>query len=180
VQKAKISHPPSVGVNWLYWIMKLTIIMKYSKIRIVITFLLAVLVAFAFASIFHTQFVLNELVAIGTDIPMMVRIKTTIKDLIGLAPGYGAIILIGLLVGFSIIGLLLKFIPLWPQFAFTVGGALSFAAMHALMHPLFDVTLIAGARSTWGFSFQCLAGAIAGFLFASLLHWAKRRRHIFR
>ena len=35
--------------------------MQYSKIKVICSFLAASLVAFVFASIFHTQFVLHEL-----------------------------------------------------------------------------------------------------------------------
>lgn len=141
-------------------------------------FLLSVLCAFTFASISHTQFVLNNLVAIGVDISLGTRLATTWGDLIGLAPGYGSVVLIGSLLGFTIIGLLRRFFKWSPLFAYSIGGALSFAAMQILMYPLLHITLIAGARGSLGFSFQCLAGIIGGLVFARLLGWAEQKQNV--
>lgn len=147
--------------------------MSYSKIKVSIAFLIAVIVTFILASIFHSQFVIYELTAIGIEVPFTTRIRSTLSDLIGLAPGYGPIILIGMLIGFSIIGLSRKRLN-WPAvIAYPIGGFVSIVAIHLLMYPIFYITLIAGARSNLGLAFQCLAGAIGGFMFARLLVWAK-------
>ncbi|AGH43378.1 hypothetical protein C427_1269 [Paraglaciecola psychrophila 170] len=36
------------------------------------------------------------------------------------------------------------------------------------MHPILEITLLAGARSTFGFICQSLAGAMGGVVFANL------------
>lgn len=149
--------------------------MSYSKPKLVVAFLLAVLVSFLGASVFHSQFVLNELVLIGVEIPLTTRISTTLSDLAGMAPGYGPIILIGLLLGFVIIGQSRRWVS-WPAVvAYPVGGILAFLTMHILMRAAFDISVVAGARTFAGLTFQCLAGAIGGWLFAKSLAWARKR-----
>lgn len=149
--------------------------MQYSKIKVICSFLAASLVAFVFASIFHTQFVLHELNALGIEIGFSTRLATTVGDILGLAPGYGAIVIVGLLIGFSVMALVRKFIHVPRYFSYAVGGGLAFAAMLWLMYPIFYITLIAGARSDLGFFFQCMAGVAGGLLFARLLPWARGR-----
>lgn len=148
----------------------------YSKIKITLAFLIAVLITFILASVFHSQFVLNELTAINIVIPTTTRISTTFSDLVGLAPGYAPIILVGMLIGFVIVGLSRKWINWSVRVAYPVAGVLSIYAIHLLMYPIFHITLIAGARSTLGLVFQCVAGALGGWLFAKMLVWASRTK----
>ncbi|TQV73157.1 hypothetical protein FLL45_17040 [Aliikangiella marina] len=149
--------------------------MQYSKVKVVCAFLVTSLIAFLLASIFHTQFVLKELIAIGVEINFGTRLATTIEDIVGLAPGYGAIVTVGLLIGFTVMALIRKYFHLPRYMAYALGGGLAFAAMHWLMYPIFYITLIAGARTNLGFIFQCLAGVIGGLIFARLLLWARGR-----
>ena len=146
----------------------------YFKWRLGVALLVAVIVALILASIFHSQFVLYELTLIGIDITLSKRITMTVSDLAGLAPGYGAIILLGYFIGFSVIGLVRRYIHWSPEYAFTLGGGLTIAAIHWLMYPIFFITLIAGARTPLGFAFQCLAGLVGGFVFARVIGWARK------
>lgn len=148
--------------------------MQSTKRQVFIAFMAAVFSAFIIASISHTQFVLNDLSALGIHISVSTRLATTRNDLIGLASGYLPIILIGLLLGFSIMGWFKRRFNWNPLYAYPLAGGLTFAAIHWLMYPIFYITLIAGARSTIGFSFQCLAGVVGGLVFAKGLSYLKR------
>ncbi|NVJ61694.1 MAG: hypothetical protein HWE27_14970 [Gammaproteobacteria bacterium] len=140
-----------------------------NKTQLVLRFLLATLVTFALASIAHTQFVLFELSQLSIEIPFTTWITTTLNDLVGLFPGYGGIILIGLLIGFCFMWGINKLTKLPRPVAYSVAGALSLISIHLLMHPIFNITLIAGARTFWGLLTQVLCGAIGGYLFGKLL-----------
>ena len=133
--------------------------------QLTIQFVIAALIAFVFASIFHTQFVLHELIKVGAEISFTTRIDTTFGDLLGLAPGYGPIVALALLLGFLIMLLVRRFFPALGFWIYPIAGFVAIATAHLAMHPIFNVTLIAGARGTLGLLFQCLAGALGGYVF---------------
>ncbi|NVK10909.1 MAG: hypothetical protein HWD83_02805 [Gammaproteobacteria bacterium] len=89
----------------------------------------------------------------------------TLKDWVGLAPTYGVLILIGLLLAFGTMSFFVRRFGR-AQILYPIGGALCFFVMIAAMEPVLGVTLVTGARSYLGWAFQCLAGAIGGWVFA--------------
>ncbi|PVZ70350.1 hypothetical protein [Pelagibaculum spongiae] len=138
-----------------------------------IGFFTALIITFVLASISHSQQVLNQLQAIGIELSWQIRLTATFDDLLGLLPGYGAIIAISLLLGFAITHqvrqrILKKiFNKDGSEFSATVdylswgiSGFLSMLVPLLLMKPLLDITLIAGARSTSGLLLQCLCGVL--------------------
>lgn len=133
----------------------------------VIAFSTSVISCFIIASAFNTQFVIAGLTSVGVDVPLIERFTMTLKDWAGLAPTYGILILIGLLIAFSVMSFVVKH---WghPKVFFAVGGALCFFVMIAAMEPILGVTLLTGARSGLGWASQCVAGAIAGWVFARI------------
>ena len=141
--------------------------MKY-LLRLTSHFLIAVLGTFALASLFHSQFVLAELSAVDIKINLASRISMSLDDLLGLFPMFAAAIAFSLLVSFSVVALIRKLQPASPQWLYPLAGATAMLAMLLAMHPILDITLIAGARSTWGLIFQCLAGFLGGALFMRL------------
>ncbi|TDF39643.1 hypothetical protein EYS14_09050 [Alteromonadaceae bacterium M269] len=134
-------------------------------LQLVGRFLTAVLVTYVLASLFHTYFVLNGLEDVGTEITLSTRVTTSISDIFGLF-AYAGIIAAGLLIGFSVMGLIRKFYKLLPRWVYPLAGLLTMICIHLAMFPIFEVTLIAGARSTLGFAAQCVAGIIGGWVFA--------------
>lgn len=141
-----------------------------SMFRRTLRFLLSALSGFVLASIFHSQFVLAELSALGTSVPMKERLSMTLQDIAGLLPGYGSVIVVALLLGFLLMRSAQRWIPLSDMWGYPLAGFLAMAAALTAMQPLLDVTLIAGARSAAGFLCQSLAGASAGLMFI----WLKR------
>lgn len=137
---------------------------------LLLAYLAAVCVAFLLSSVIHTQFVLASLTELGVEIGWHDRLLSTGKDILGLLPGYGAVIAIGLALGFSFIGLLRRFMPLPAMAAYPIGGILAYLAFLAAMHPLLDVTLIASTRTLAGILGQCVAGLAAGLVFAICYH----------
>ncbi len=127
-------------------------------------FLMAVLVTYVIASVSHTYFVLNELERVGADIDLSTRISTSISDIFGLF-AYAGIIAVGLLIGFSMMGIIRKFYKLLPRWVYPLAGVLTMICIHVAMFPIFEVTLIAGARTTLGITAQCVAGMIGGWVF---------------
>ncbi|RRJ83761.1 hypothetical protein [Aestuariirhabdus litorea] len=136
--------------------------------RSLLAFVAAALCAIVLASVSHSQFVLNRLANLGVVIPADVRALVSLDDLLGLLPSYGVVITLGLGLAFALTAWLLRRGLGTPALLYPLAGAVAFAAMLLLMHPILEITLIAGARSAGGFIGQCLAGAVAGGLFAAL------------
>ena len=132
---------------------------------------------FVLASILHTTAVLTELTKIDVSIGFSDWIFMIRQDLLGLLPTYGVIIAVTLALAFFITQYLINLIyskrtesaPFPTRLAlFSLAGAVSFGIMLMAMQPILNVTLIAGARSLAGLLAQCLAGVIAGCVFAYL------------
>ncbi|MBY6212096.1 hypothetical protein KUV95_11060 [Microbulbifer agarilyticus] len=136
------------------------------KSMVFLSYLVAVVVAFLLSSIIHTQVVLSGLTELGVQIGWQDRLVATGRDIAGLLPGYGMVIAIGLAIGFLVMGLLRRFTGLPAAVVYPIGGVIAYLAFFAAMHPIFHVSLIASTRDTWGLLGQCLAGLVAGFVFA--------------
>ena len=106
-----------------------------------------------------------ELTSVGVDISLNDRISMSLDDLIGLYPIYGIVIAISLLLGFSVAALLLKRFKIPSSMLYFTAGGVGVATALLVMYPIFDITFIAGARSTLGFVSQCFAGAMGGWLY---------------
>ena len=145
-------------------------------------FIPAWLVAFIFASVLHSHFVLFELVALNIHIPGSKWLYMVLDDLFGLFPTYGAIIAVTLTISFFIASRLNSFLEkraltltkngaagmFGAAGIFGAAGAVGFLIMLAAMQPILDVTLIAGARSNLGIAAQCIAGFVSGIIYSRL------------
>ena len=114
-------------------------------------FLSAVLVSYLLASGLHTLFVLQGLANMGVEVSYSTYLRTIFQDLLGLLPGYGTVILLGLALGFTIIKQVIIYTRIPAKFAYPLAGALTFIAILESTHPIFEVTLIAGARTNLGY-----------------------------
>jgi nucleoside recognition membrane protein YjiH len=111
---------------------------------------------------------LFELAKVGVQIDMASRISMSIDDVLGLLPSYGPVIALSLLLGFALMGVIRKYRPRTTFWVYPLAGALAMLVMLLAMHPLMQVTLIAGARSSYGLVAQVLAGFAGGWLFKTL------------
>lgn len=136
--------------------------------KLTLHFIVACLATFVLASIAHSQFVLAELIRVGVEVSLDDRISMTLSDLLGLLPGYGAIIALSLLLGFLIMQAVSKWLMPLPDYRFIIGGFLAICCALLAMYPIFNVTLIAGARSEAGILVQAVAGAVGGLVFMLL------------
>jgi len=146
------------------------------------------IIAFVFASVLHSHFVLFELTALNIDIPAPEWLSMVVDDLFGLLPTYGAIIAVTLTLSFFIASRLNSLLErraltltkngtasifgtagiFGAAGIFAAAGAIGFLIMLAAMQPILDVTLIAGARSHLGIAAQCIAGFVSGLVYGRL------------
>lgn len=142
---------------------------KSQKRTLVFRFIISALIAYIVASILHSQFILAGLVDLDIEITFADRLQMTGSDLLGLLPGYGSVVAIALLVGFLSINAVNKWlVPINHTWRYPIAGFVAMGAALMAMQPLLDVTLIASARTTFGFVCQCLAGALGGVSYAYL------------
>ena len=135
--------------------------------RLLPIFLVSWLFTFTLASLFHSQYVVNQLVDVGVVVSLSNRINLTLDDWLGLLPTYGAIIAIALAIAFFAVVLLAKKLEKYSMALFVASGITAFAVMLVAIESIMNIHIIAGARG-WGFYLQLLAGALGGLLFALL------------
>lgn len=98
----------------------------------------------------------------------MDRLRMTGGDLSGLM-AYSFVIAIGLLIAFSVMGLLGRILPLSPWILYPIGGVLAMLTMLLVMKAVFSITPIASARELPGLLLQCAAGLVGGLVFTRML-----------
>jgi hypothetical protein len=135
--------------------------------RLLPIFLVSWLFTFTLASLFHSQYVVNQLVDVGVMVSLSDRINLTLDDWLGLLPTYGAIIAIALAIAFFAVVLLVKKFEKYSMVLFVASGITAFAVVLVAIESIMNIHIIAGARG-WGFYLQLLAGALGGLLFALL------------
>ena len=139
------------------------------NIRMIGAYLASVVVAFVLASIFYTQQVLAKQAAIGAVYSREQQIATYTDNLIGLAPAYGVVLALALLIGFIVAAGVKRVLkPLAPIAYPTAGAAAVFTALWMIENvgPLSGVGAIGGARDAFGIALQCAAGFAGGVVFA--------------
>lgn len=142
-------------------------------LNIALAWLLAGLVTYVLASVAHTQAVLGGIVSLGVPVPFEDRLRVTAGDLAGLYL-YGVVILIGLAIGYSMMGPIGRWLRLSDWFRYPLGGALAMLTILLSMKLALSITPIAGARDLSGLAMQCLAGGIGGWVFV----WLRRRASV--
>lgn len=137
--------------------------------RILPAFLVAWLLTFTLASLFHSQYVVNQLVNVGVVVSVSDRVNLSLDDWLGLLPTYGAIIAVALAIAFLVTAKLNKQLKKYSVALFIMAGIAAFAVVLIAIESIMNIHIIAGARG-WGFYMQLLAGASGGLLFSTLLN----------
>ena len=139
-------------------------------LQALLAWLVGAALAYALASVAHTQTVLAGLGALGVAIPVGERLATTFGDLAGLW-AYGLVIGLSLGLGLVIVRLVSR--RAWEAPGGSVraalAGALAIGAALAAMRLAFSFSPIASARGAVGFALQCAAGAAGGVAFRACL-----------
>lgn len=140
--------------------------------RRILAWLVGTLVTVALVSLGHSLFVQAELAALGTELPLHVRVGAIIRDFVGLLPTLGAILLGALLIAFLIAGFLKPRAGLLAPFAYPLAGWAAVALALFAMKLAFGFSPLAGARTGLGFLVMSLGGLVGGTVFG----WMIRKR----
>lgn len=140
-----------------------------SKLRTLLYFLLAVLLASAAGSVLQTQFNLANLQALGAPMPFGVRAYTTCLDLLGFSPTFAVLVILGFIFALPAASLLARSWPTGRWLLFALAGALAVLAAMALANALLPMpTLIGANRSLAGTLGLMVCGSLGALLFALL------------
>ncbi|TVP44258.1 MAG: PQQ-dependent sugar dehydrogenase [Halomonas sp.] len=141
-------------------------------------FLIALLVGVVLGSVVQTQINLAALQGMGVELPMMLRLETTLKDIITFAPIYTALFAVGFLLSQFAAVLMSR----WLGGRFLALLCMSVAALGLLV--TFEVvnvfapmpTLVAATREVPGLMAILVSAAVAGWLHALLRRRALNAR----
>ena len=139
--------------------------------RIVLAYAAAVATTFVFATVFYTQQVLAKQSSIGAVYTPAQQFETFFQNLIGLAPAFGVVLAVALLVGFLVAAVVKRILTPLAPLAYPIAGAAAVAtAIWAIENLVIGggVGAIGGARGPLGLALQSLAGALGGFVFTLL------------
>jgi hypothetical protein len=137
-------------------------------LKVAFAFIAAVFVTYFLGAVIATQSVMNRLAEMGAPVTLDVRTQATLHDLPGMFPTYAPLIAIGLLAGFLVARLVLRFLPGWRTTAFACAGFVAIVATHLIMKSTFDITPVAVTRTSLGLLAEGCAGLVGGWLFARL------------
>ncbi|MBB1401957.1 hypothetical protein [Pseudoalteromonas sp. SG45-1] len=143
--------------------------------RVLPSFLVSWVLTFTLASLFHSQYVVNQLVNVGVVVGFSDRASLTLDDWLGLLPTYGAIIAVALAIAFFVTAKLNKKVQKYTTQLFVIAGIVAFAIVLIAIESIMNIHIIAGARG-WGFYAQLLAGAVGGFTFSQLFKVTKNQK----
>jgi len=140
-------------------------------LKIMGAYIAAAIVTVVLASAFFTQRIIAAQTAIGIEYTPAQQSETYLMNFVGLAPSYGLMLAIALLIGFVVAyGVKQILRPLAPV-AYPVAGAVAVLTVIFLIETIMakgGAGAIGGARDALGLALQGLAGAVGGTVFALL------------
>lgn len=140
-----------------------------SKLRTLLYFCLAVLLASVMGTVLQTQFNLANLQALGAPMPLGVRVQTTCLDLLGFSPTFAVLVILGFIFALPAASRLARVWPTGRWLLFALAGAVAVLAAMALANALLPMpTLIGANRSLAGTLALMASGSLGALLFAVL------------
>lgn len=136
-------------------------------------YFVAVAVAYVAAAFAHTQSVMNRLADLGMPVTVGVRAEASLHDLGGMATSYLPIIAVAFLIALPVGAWAIRKLPHWRPVGYALAGGAAILAIHLILRVVFDITPVAGARSTLGMTTQALCGAFGGWVFGELVRYSR-------
>lgn len=156
--------------------------MTQTLARGLLAYLAAAVAGYVVAILFATSANLVNLAEIGAKFGVGDALRTFLFDLWGMTPRftelarYGNVLLIGFAIAFPVAALLRVLASRAgapgqrvASFLYPLAGAVALGTGLTIMFQQYEVTAVAGARG-YGFWAQCVAGAIAGWVFGRVMN----------
>lgn len=134
-------------------------------------FLVAVVVAVALGAMIQTQYNLAALAALGVEIPLAIRLRTTGQDLLGFSPVYAVLVTVALLCSLPVAALCARRLSARAQpLVYGLAALVALVVAVLVTNQLVPMpTLIAATRAWHGLLLLALAAGVSGVVFARLL-----------
>ena len=129
-------------------------------------FFLALLTLIILGTAVSAQYALSAIASLGADISFGTWISTTLQDIAGMAPLYGVIFGLALLLGLVGAAIAERFLALPRALIYAVAGFVAICTTFLAMTAAFyGIMPIAAARSWNGLIVQGLVGSLAAYVF---------------
>ena len=135
--------------------------MRTAPVKIT-AYLLAVIVTYLIAAPLVTQFNLAAIVGLGYEVPVLVRLVTTLQDLAGLIPLYAPVLSLALALAFVFTHYVLGRLINPTLMLFALAGFVAVATAHLTMNAALGLVAVAPVRSYPGLLSQAIAGGLGG------------------
>lgn len=155
-----------------------------TKLSIALTllghFVLALLVVTVLGSIIQTQLNLLALQGLGAEVSLMVRLETTVLDILRFGPVFASIVACSMLLALPMAAWLSRYVkPIWRAPLCALAGAVGLWVALRVVDALAPMpTLIAATRSVAGTLAIITSAALGGWLFARLQSGTRERKHV--
>ena len=138
--------------------------------RVVLSVVVGILVAFTVGSVVGTQMVLCSVEEMGLVVSWGMRWQSSWRDIVGLSSSLLPLMAITLAPAWLLLAWLDRRSMLTARASiFAICGVLCVGLLHPLLHMVFGVDVYAPARSLAGLAGQGLAGALGGVVMSRVL-----------
>ena len=137
-------------------------------IKRIIAFFAAIVGGYVFAVLTYSQLNLSNLTDMGVALTITERVATAGHDLLSMGGMYLPIMAVAMFVAFVLAALVIRRVPHLRTLVFVLAGAVGMFALIMFFKAFMGTNPIAVTRTIVGVVSQCLAGAIAGFIYAKV------------
>lgn len=135
-------------------------------------FLPALILAFVLGSAISTQVILANVEAMGLEVPLDIRMSTTLEDIAGMASTYLMLIAVAFILAFPVAGWLTKRLSGQRTLLFMIAGFTAVAVLNLALTAALGIHVLPATRTLPGLLGQCLAGAAGGGCYG----WLRNRQ----
>ena len=136
--------------------------------RIILSYVSAVLAAYLIGCIAISQGNIAAIVGMGFEVTLGQRLETAWHDVLNMTALYLPIIAVAYLVALPVAALVIKRYPDLRRLGFVLGGFVALVTIHLVLKQVFGITGVAPTRTVMGLILQGIAGSLGGYCYYRL------------
>ena len=136
-----------------------------ASMRIISSYLLAVLVTYILGAAFVSQGNIAAVTSMGFEISMEQRFEAMMHDITSMYDIYLILIAIALLIALPVAEFIIRRFPELRMVGYLSAGFVAMVAIHVILKAVLGLSGIAPTREFFGLFAQGIAGALGGFVF---------------
>ena len=133
--------------------------------RIISSYLLAVLVAYITGAVFVSQGNIAAVTSMGFEISMAQRFEAMLHDIANMYDIYLMLIALVFMIALPVAELIIRRFPELRLVGYMSAGFVAMVAIHVILKAVLGLSGIAPTRELFGLLAQGIAGALGGFVF---------------